>query len=302
MPPEANPAMEQRRRMIAALAAQQQQIDILRTEAAQHAEENSRLRRAVAFIAQVAGIADQPHIAALNVTADVNNPANPEPSKGSEAPSQTTDQALKPAATDSVDAPGEVPASANKGVTPATTTDVTKPGEVLPAPRPDDMQDVEKMVSGTDKVPSPSEAKVPIDIQAPAPPEPSKTMFSDTGWTASANGEQGEHRLLTSMRLARLRRAAGIEDGDDLALSQAIHDDTSLTDADIAHEIDVLSKVVEKRTAATQQRTAGRNLVPQRAQGVQRAVPSLAPQGDEGGITTTASVTDGVSDDELGFL
>src|SRR4051794_9103110 len=132
MPDRPNPAAEQRKQLISALAAQQRQIDILRDKTARQESENSTLCRAVAFIAQVAGIADQPHIAALNVRADVNNPANPEPGKGSEAPSQTSDQALKPAATDSVDAPGEVPASANKGVTPATTTDVTKPGEVLP--------------------------------------------------------------------------------------------------------------------------------------------------------------------------
>lgn len=290
---ETNPAAQQRRTLLTALSAQQKQMDILRGE-------NVGLRNAVAFIAKVAGISDHPHIAALGVKiADVNNPAQPIPSKGSEAPSETTDGARAPLTTDKVDAVGET-GGANAGVTPASTTDVTRPGEVMAPPAPDAVQDVEKMVSGTDSVPSPSQARIPIKIEAPAPPKPTQTMFPETGWTA-AQQEGANTRMFASMHLARLRKAAGIEDAgvDDLALGQAICDDTGLTDSDITHETATLAKVVERR-AANQQRTAGRSLVPQRATAVTRTVPSLAAASDEG-LTATASADSSISEDELGF-
>lgn len=287
-----NPAAEQRRTLLAALSAQQQQIDILR-------HRNGALTNAIAFIAKAAGIESHPVIAALGVkvTADADNPAQPIPSKGSEAPSETTDGARAPLTTDTVESQGET-SGANAGVTPAATVDVTKPGEVMAPPAPDDTQDVEKQVSGTNDVPSPSQARVPVKIEAPAPPKPSQTMFSETGWTASAQ-DNASTRMFASINLARLRKAAGIEDGDDLALGQAINDDPAISDQDIVTETATLAKVVEKRASA-QQRTAGRSLVPQRAQAVARTVPSLA--GTDDSLSTTASSDSSIGDDELGFV
>lgn len=295
-----NPAAAARHRLVEALSAQQSQIDMLR-------QSNAALRHAVGFIAQAAGIFDHPVIASLGIkrTADVNNPAQPIPGEGSEAPAVTTEQARKPDATADVESPGGVD-GANTGVPPQGTADVTTPGGVIAAPEPMATQDPTKMVSGTDSVPTPAAAQIPIDIVAPKPPEPTETMFglpgSDkSGWTASANGE---HRLLSSLRLARLRKQAGIEDAgvDDLALGQSIHD-SAATDQDIAVETATLAAIINKNSPTS---TAGvapvaRGLVPQRAQAVARAVPSLAVQGEDRGIYATAASDTEITDDELGF-
>jgi hypothetical protein len=149
-------------------------------------------------------------------------------------------------------------------------------------------------------VPSPSQARIPQEVVAPAPPQPSKTMFSDTGWTAAKEGE-GNTRMFAAMHLARLRMQAGIEDGtmDDLSLGQSIFEDPAVTDADIAIETATLAKVMQRREAG-QARTTARSLVPTRATAVARTVPSLAPTGDEGLSTTAADSS--ISDDELGFM
>lgn len=293
-----NKAQEARRRLLAALGAQQSQIDTLR-------QSNSALRHAVALIAQAAGITNHPVIAALGVkTADADNPAQPVPSPAAEAPAETTPGARKPDATADVETPGGVD-GANTGVPPEGTADVTQPGGVMPAPEPFDKQDVTKPVSGTDTVPSPAEAKVPFDIQAPAPPEPDKSMFgvpgdANSGWTASAQPENGQHRLFKSMVLARLRKQAGIEDAgvDDLALGQQIHD-SAATDEALDVETATLSSLVN-RQASGQAAPVSRSLVPRAAAAVPRSVPSLAPQGDPG-IYATASSDTAITEDEIGF-
>lgn len=84
----------------------------------------------------------------------------------------------------------------------------------------------------------------------------------------SARRSGGAVRLLASIRLARLRRAAGTEDGDELAVGQAIHD-SDLTDRDIEMEAATLAKVTSRQP---QRQAQPRHLVPQR-----QAAAAVAP-------------------------
>lgn len=273
---------------LAALAAQQNVIN-------QQAQRIATLEAQVEFIGKMAGIT--PHLATLKV-ADVNNPAQPWPDPPSEAPFQTTEEALAPDATDSPLAPGQTPNSTNDLAADTTTTPLA-PGETLPTPPFNQLLDVNAPVAGTETQRPLNETKIETDVRVGDPTNP-QVAFP---WTLSSlSPEQRAERTIASLRLARLRIQAGLANEDELGLAEKIASDAKVTPEVLDNEIATLSAVT-KNAAAQQQRQAGRpaGLVPRAASaGVQRTVPSMTA--DAAGFQHTAgaaSVSDDTQDADL---
>lgn len=196
----------------------------------------------------------------------------------------TDEQAASPDAKDSVDSVGAAPSSANTSVTPDATTTVTETGTV-PASTPQQV-DLESTVGDVDSAPSPADAKVPITIKSPA----GTTNTFDNG-TFGSKGEP-QQRIMACLALARLRRQAEIEDGDELVMAQAISDSDE-TLASIQARTSTLTEVMGAKTA---QVATPRNLVPQRTAG--RRQPSLSGGQESHQVTASNAITD----EELGFM
>jgi hypothetical protein len=162
------------------------------------------------------------------------------------------------------------------------------PGVTLPTAPYNNLTDVSAPVSGTETQIPLNQTRIETDVRVgdPMNPEtayPLNPAFGPSqqrGTTPPRSGEMSQtssQRTMASIRLARLRVAAGLAQGDDLAVAASIEGDQNLSDAMIRHEIATLSQVT--KAAAKQQRPAG--LVPRAAssaQGVQRTMPSLVTQ------------------------
>lgn len=247
-----NAAKQERSRLLAALQRQQQTIE---TQALQI----EALRQGLHTLAKAAGVDSHPHLAILKSASDDEN---------AEPVATTTDEARKPDATDDVETVGGAPAPANVGVTPDAVTDVQNTNVALDAAPFNTLVDVTAPTPGTD-APDPN-ADAPIDVHAPNAAPNQNPFPNNSGWTAAK--EDPQERLLASLRLARLRKAAGWEDGDEFAAGQIINDDKSLVLAAIKVESETLEKMVAKQASRPQ---VNRSLVPQRAEAVQRTVPSV---------------------------
>lgn len=261
-----------------ALADQQQMIE-------RQSRQITALRDTVGFIADVAGLSSHPRVtAALGRIAADENPASANGwatdggDKAPEAPAATTEQASQPSqGTDSPESIGTAPGT---DVAPAATTSVESTDTVLDQPLDLNEQDVTAPVAGTEDLGEGARGqagsgRTETDVQVGTPTN--DTAFSETGWTTSS--KPSEPRTIASLRLARLRMQAGIEDAgaDDLALGTAIAM-SGTSDESIQNEISTLAKVVTARQSATTatQNTATRHLVPRAASQAQRTVPSLA--------------------------
>jgi hypothetical protein len=265
------------------------------------------LEQGLNLIAQAAGIDNHPRMAALLKRAADENPAQPEGwanpagnGGGSEAPSESTQQAATPSAKDNVEGTGEAPGT---NVKPDATTSLDSTETVLDDGLDLNEKDVTKPVAGTDNLGKgePGAAntnRIETEVRVGDPNKPD-TAFSETGWTTSAK-QPTEGRTIASLRLARLRIEAGIEAGrDDLDLGTSIAA-SEATDEAIQTEIDTLAKVVTaNRATANQQRqaTVARNLVPRTAGQAQRTVPSFTAEPQ----MPMQSVASGPSDDEFAF-
>lgn len=275
---------------LAALAEQQKQINTI--------------AEALVTLADAAGVGAHPKFAALRRTAADENPAQPSgwanPSgEGTEAPTETTEQAATPAATDD---PTSVGASPLTDVSPAATTDVTQSsGTVLDEPLDLNEQDPTKQVAGTDDLGegargNAGSGRTETEVRAGTPSD-GGAAFQDGGFL-SAGAALGE-RTIASLRLARLQIQAGIAAGDDLGLSQTIAA-SDKSDEVIAAEISTLAAVVAARpTQAAERRPVARSLVPQPARTAGRVVPSLSAEGAV--AMPVQEVSTAVSDAEVLF-
>lgn len=265
------------RPLMAAVASQQKSLEGLR-------EENSRLRNAVETIARYAGL--------THIVADVLNPASPVPDPAEEAPVQSTEEALATATHDDPRNLGAVP-GANEHVPADATTTALEPGETIPTQPFNKLIDVTAPVAGTPTHVPYEQTKIEVDVRVGDPDDPNPAFplqgpFAGEANTGAASPDKrAASRTFKAIKLARLRKAAGVEDGDELEVTATIESDASLTDAMIDHEIAILSRV--KATASARPQPP-RGLVPRTA-GVQRTVPSLAPSQESLG-QTVASVTD----------
>ncbi len=257
------------------LASQQAEIRRLKAE-------NAQLRRSVNYIAQQVGIAPR--------RADVNDPGEPVPQPAGGAPAYTTEEAMTPAArvnvwdigatpVNEVGADGEWAVDSIGGVQADTPYQVN--------------QEVTTPVAGTTERRPVDEVRTLPEIQFGNPLVPN-TAFPLQGEFAARPTLSAKGRAFAAIRLARLRRAAGIETSgrDELVVANAIDTDRSLSNEAIKLEIDTLSRVVSAKQAPAP-RQASRRLVPQSADGVGRTIPSVAV--DQGLTSFTAS---SASDDD----
>jgi hypothetical protein len=98
-------------------------------------------------------------------------------------------------------------------------------------------------------------------------------------------------RVMASLRLAKLRLLAGLATGEELSVVAAIDADPNLTDQAINHEISILERVSEQRTAKV---TAAPTGAPRRPK--QRTAPSLASA--QPGLAATAGAA-AIDDSDL---
>lgn len=278
----------ERHALIEAVKAQQATIGKMAKRLASQDDIIENLVRTVRYIGKVADI-EHEVTAGLGKIADDQNPAQPVPSPGGEAPAVTTEEARKPDTTTDVMTPG----GASSNTAPGATTSVDSVGgEILPPDRSPNKEDVTAPVSdpAIESPPTGQDAHAPVDVHFKDKIE-TKDMFP---WTLSA--KEVQERTIASIRLARLRLAAKTADGNDLDIAESIVHDAKVSNRDIANEIQTLTKVVQaSRNAAPQPRTAAaRGLVPQGSGQGQRRAPSLqgAPRSVSPGFRTEAAIAD----------
>ena len=257
-----------------------------------------QLGHAVQYLAQLAGVEPQLRTA-MKKLADSQNPAQPVPEPPAVPPTETKAEAEAPEAMADVQTPGLVPGSTNDVAADAVTTAYT-PGEDVGGSAFKELVDVTAPVDGTQNPRPLSETKTLTDVRVGDPMNP-QTAFPPrgpfqqqqrtTGAKQNGNGgnaEDASRRMMASLRLARLRMAAHLADGEDLAVAATIEKDASLSLHDIEQEIATLQRV----KTANSQRQAPRNdrLVPRTAR--QRSVPSLQGNGASASLQTTAGLGD----------
>jgi hypothetical protein len=279
---------------LAALASQQKTIEA-------QARQIKALTATMRLLSQAAGVDKHPRIARLLKQADSANPAQPIEAPASEAPVQTTEDALgdvkndQPgggSATDDLFKPGLT--SENDTSADATTTVDSNEVILDVGDGISENQDVEAPVAGTEGPRPESETKTETEVRVRDGIQ-TDVPFSETGWTNTSGKQGSEGRTFASMRLARLRIQSGIASGDDLTLGNTIAL-SQATDAQIQAEIDTLAKV---RTASRPQQMVPRGLVPKRAANAQRTVPSMAPSAEP--MMPQVQAVYAVSDEELAF-
>jgi hypothetical protein len=255
----------------------------------QQAAEIAQLKRSVNYIAQVAGIAPR--------RADVNNPANPIPAPPSQGAPSTTEQARIPQAQVDVTQIGATPVA---GVGAGATDTVDSIGGTLLDPAYNVNYDVTAPVSGTEgRLPLDQVRTVPV-IEFGNPLGNTETAFPTQGDWAQKATLSSQGRSFAALRLARLRQSLGTADvgTEDLVIAASIESNASITDADIAKEIETLSAVANARQPRQAPRQAARRLVPQSPAGVGRTTPSVAADATPPMLFTASSSND---DDAFAF-
>jgi 8-oxo-dGTP pyrophosphatase MutT (NUDIX family) len=224
--------------------------------------------------------------------ADIMNPAQPVPDPADQGPSESTDQAATPETFDDPRRPGLTPGSTN-GVPAQMTDSPLTPGVTVPTQPFNDLVDVTAPVNGTETQVPLDQTKIETDVRVGDPmanaDNPQGYGFpltgpfaqdgaASVGTTTSPGAPVGgaAERTMASIRLARLRKDAGlIEGGDDLTEAAKIEATAGLSLGAINVEIATLEgvrKVANRKEAG--RRPQGGPL-PRQAAG-ERQAPSLA--------------------------
>lgn len=284
------------RPVLAAVQDQQKMIQALQAKVAKQ-------DLVLAFLTKMAGVSE--HVAAIEKQADAANPAQPVPDPPGANPSESSDQARTPQAQDDPRQQGVTPGS-NQGIAADSTDVALAPGQSLPTSPYGDLEDVSSPVDGTQTHVPNEQTRLEVDVRVGDPTNPEQaypwTLGNEapqaedavSGAGAAINQQAASNRTMATIHLARLRIAAGIEQGDDLQVAAAIDGDRSVSDHDISKEIEVLSRVTK---AATRQARPS-NLVPKSAS-AQRVVPSLAGESGLSASASAASVSDDTADSDL---
>jgi hypothetical protein len=308
----------------ALIDSQQRYIAQLQRKTAQQGSQIQRLSACVTTIARILGPQADTLIrqAAMTKRADEQNPAQPIPEPAAQPPVQTTVQAETPEAFADVRAPGMVPGANQDVAADAVTTAYTPGADIQTAPVRQ-LVDVTAPVEGTQGPRPLSEVKTLDEVRVGNPMNPQVAFplggdFAQAQRTGAVQvgyaNEQtqatqpvqvpqqrdvNQIRSMSSIRLARLRLAANLEQGSietgaDLSIGQRIANDPNYSMERIQQEIETLNNV---RTAAARASAPmpPRGAVPRPSVPVHRVVPSLASQG--GGFHTTASARQSEDDD-----
>lgn len=265
------------------------------------------------FMAHLAGCSDELEAIrreGMRRQGDVMNPAQPVPDPPQEPSPEGTEQALQPETEGDPSRPGTEPGSTNRVPAAQTTTAIT-PGAEIQTPPATNLIDVTAPVQGTNPsqdggVPLEqrrieTDVRVNPDMLATGQPgsggqvgQAPGTMFPwvmdsrPGGQGQPQGGQQGQQRqgsvqspedraglrVMSSVRLARLRVQAGLA-SDDLAEADSIQRDASLTQGHIEHEIGVLSKVASRAPQGPPQRPVQRTAA--RRMPAMASAPSMAP-------------------------
>jgi hypothetical protein len=287
--------------VLQALAEYQTKVDNLVKELQAERKKTAALGRGLVFIARQAGL--EQHLAAhlgVRITADESNPAQPVPAPPSEPATTTTDEARgTPEPESELFDPGLVPGSTDNVPADAVTQVMSRQRrtaeEVLPV-QPADSVDVERPVAGTEDPLPTDQVRTEVNVEAQEPTDdvafPLQGPFTEQQKVTSSNS-----RFVAAMRLARLRVATKVAQGDEIIIAQSIHD-SDMPDLAIDNEIRTLESV---RTAAQQQQPSAeqRRLVPRTAgaEGATRSAPSFQSQAPGGALGQ--GVTAAVTDDEI---
>jgi hypothetical protein len=267
--------------------------------------QNDVLSAQLRFLASAAGIDRE--IAevgrqAMRRHADILNPASPVPDPPEAPPTQTTEDALAPETMDNAGRPGTTPGANSRVPAQQTTTPIT-PGVEMQTPPAANLIDVTAPVQGTN--PS-QDGGVPLDqrrieTDVRIDPDPLKAHGPGIGgqgdngsafpWMLDARdpGQQqggaggsvmssrdegaASRRTFASIRLAKMRVQAGLDQGEELTVAERIERNAAFSTPMIEHEIATLEQV--GRAGMTRGDRAQRPV--QRI--AARSVPSLASVG-----------------------
>lgn len=254
----------------------------------------------LATLAGVSGEFDAIKRQGAKKIADIMNPAEPIPDPPGGAPTETTEQAEAPETFDDPRNPGLTPGSTN-GVPAQQTDSPLNPGVTLPTNPYSQLVDPTQPVEGTQTHVPLDQTKIETDVRVGDPMAnagaPQSFAFPLTGpfaqdGAASANqvtspGYQNQGRTMASLRLAKLRKSAGLIDGDkdEYLVATDIERTAALTDQMIEHEIGTLEAISKQAAKAPAKRPAGGPLPKQG----QRRVPSLAGTPAQQPMSTTAA-------------
>lgn len=291
------------------------ELATLRRTVAVQQEQLAVAGRQLHYLAALAGISgefDAIKREGAQKIADIMNPAQPIPDPPGGAPTETTQQAEAPKTFDDPRNPGLTPGSTD-GVPAAMTASPLDPGVTMPTSPYTQLVDPTQPVAGTETHVPLDQTKIETDVRVGDPmvnvDNPAGYGFPLTGpfaadGAASANTttspgmQQG--RTMASIRLAKLRKSAGLvsSDVDELVLGSQIERTAGLSDTMIAHEINTLDSVVKAASRVPAGRRPQGGPLPKTA-GTERRVPSLAGGAD---ISTQASVFSGFDDGDASDL
>ncbi len=212
--------------------------------------------------------------------ADIMNPAQPVPDPPSGPPTEPTAQVEAPQTYDDPRAPGITPGS-TYGV-PAQQVDTPlRPGVTMPTSPYDQLVDPSAPIAGTEGQLPLDQVKIETDVRVGDPANPATAFplnpefaqdgaaYANQATDLGAPTGNPAQRTMASLRLARLRKSAGLAQGqDEFVIAATIERTATLTTAMIEHEITTLEAV---------SKTAGRGQGRQVKQpgNTRRAAPSL---------------------------
>lgn len=176
--------------------------------------------------------------ASRKVEADIENPAQPVANPASEAPVQTTEEALNPETYDHPENLGMSPNSVQD--VPADSVDTAmSPGTSIPTSPTNELHDVTAPVAGTETQRPLQETRIENEVRVGNPDNP-QVAFP---WTIAAQqGDDVAARALASVRLAELRIEAGLDRGDKYEVAGQIQTSAS-TNSEIIRDIETLQSV-----------------------------------------------------------
>lgn len=244
--------------------------------------------------------------------ADIMNPAQPIPDPPGGAPTETTEQAEAPETFDDPRNPGLTPGSTNR--VPAQQVDSPlQPGVTMPTDPYTQLVDPTQPVAGTETHVPLDQTRIDTDVRVGDPmaaagaPEsfafPLTGPFAQDGaasaGTVTSPGYQNQGRTMASLRLAKLRKSAGLapQDKDEFLVATDIEKNASLTDQMIEHEIATLDATMKVQAAKTAHRRPQGGSLPKQA--AQRRSPSLSNVPE---MSVTAAVGSGFDDADASDL
>lgn len=240
--------------------------------------------------------------------ADIMNPAQPIPDPPGGAPTETTEQAEAPETFDDPRNPGLTPGSTNR--VPAQQVDSPlQPGVTMPTNPYTQLVDPTQPVAGTETHVPLDQTKIETDVRVGDPmanagaPEsfafPLTGPFAQDG-AASANtvtspGYQNQGRTMASLRLAKLRKNAGLvaDNQDEFLVATGIEKNAALTDQMIEHEIGTLEATLKAQASQAPRRRQGGPLPKQG----ERRSPSLASVPEMAATAARSGFDDGDATD-----